>query len=191
MEITKETLDSLNSLSLKNDVVALQRFQQEDIEFEIAQDSNPVIMKYVRDILEPDEVIARAKSIADPWQGKEDEWLGLTIRSITDDQMMGMLSFKLTSLEYGIAEIGYRIHPDFQNQGLVTAATRLLLDYLFKVLKLHKVMATCVPENIPSWKVMEKLGFQREGEFRKHSKIGGEWFNELFYGLLAEEYLSP
>jgi ribosomal-protein-alanine N-acetyltransferase len=48
------------------------------------------------------------------------------------------------------------------NKGYATEAAEALIDYGFKALKLHRIIATCQPENIPSWYVAEKLGMTRE-----------------------------
>ena len=188
MLLDKTMIDLINHLQLKNNLLKLRKFQSEDIPIELAQDTNPEIMQYVRDILPEEEALNRAQSIAKKWSGLEDEWIGFSLRTLKEDRMMGMLSFKITSMEYAIVEIGYRIHPDFQNQGFVTAAASLLLNFLFNELKVHKVVATCVPENMASWKVMEKIGLKAEGHFKEHSKIGGIWYDELYYGLVAQDY---
>jgi RimJ/RimL family protein N-acetyltransferase len=50
------------------------------------------------------------------------------------------------------------------------------------------VIATCQPENAPSWRVMEKLGMQREGHLRKCiSRDETTWRDEYFYALLEDE----
>jgi RimJ/RimL family protein N-acetyltransferase len=57
------------------------------------------------------------------------------------------------------------------------------------VLKAHRVIATCQPENVASWRVAEKLGLRREGHFRACLyRAPGVWWDEYFYALLAEEY---
>jgi ribosomal-protein-alanine N-acetyltransferase len=49
-----------------------------------------------------------------------------------------------------------------------------MLRYGFESLRLHRVIATCQPENAASWRVMEKLGMQREAHFRKAHLLDGE-----------------
>ena len=87
-------------------------------------------------------------------------------------------------------EIGWVLGAQHQRQGYATEAARSLLAYAFETLGCHRVIATCQPENIASWRVMEKLGMRREGHFRAciHRPPDG-WWDEYFYALLAEEYL--
>ncbi|MFN2185279.1 MAG: GNAT family N-acetyltransferase, partial [Anaerolineae bacterium] len=67
---------------------------------------------------------------------------------------------------------------------------RAVLDLAFGKLGLHRVIATCDPRNDASRRVMEKLGMRREGHFVKGVQIHGEWADEYFYAILAEEWTA-
>jgi len=88
-------------------------------------------------------------------------------------------------------EVGWVIAPDRQGRGYATEAARALVDFAFGALACHRVIATCQPENPASWRVMEKLGMRREAHFRQalHRETG-EWWDEYFYALLADEHRS-
>lgn len=86
-------------------------------------------------------------------------------------------------------EIGWAIAPAHQGSGYATEAARATLAHGFETLGLHRVIATCNPENAASVRVMEKLGMRREAHFRKAFQApGGEWWDEYFYALLEEEW---
>jgi RimJ/RimL family protein N-acetyltransferase len=88
-------------------------------------------------------------------------------------------------------EIGWVISAAHQGRGFATEAARALLSHAFGALQCHRVIATCQPENPASWRVMEKLGMRREAHFRSAlHQPSGEWWDEYFYALLAEEYAS-
>jgi ribosomal-protein-alanine N-acetyltransferase len=88
-------------------------------------------------------------------------------------------------------EIGWVLHPRHHGHGYATEAARALLRYGFEELALHRVIATCQPENAPSWRVMEKLAMRREAHFRKCMHRGGTtWWDEYFYAVLEEEWLA-
>jgi ribosomal-protein-alanine N-acetyltransferase len=59
-------------------------------------------------------------------------------------------------------EIGYRMHPDYWNQGLTTEAALAVRDHAFQDLKLPRVISLIHPENIPSQRVAEKIGMSLE-----------------------------
>ena len=86
-------------------------------------------------------------------------------------------------------EIGWVLDRRHHGRGYATEAARALLRYGFETLGLHRVIATCQPENPASWRVMEKLGMRREAHFRRCIHRGGNtWWDEYFYALLEEEW---
>lgn len=86
-------------------------------------------------------------------------------------------------------ELGWIIHPHFQKQGYASEAAQAVLAYGFQHQKLHRIIATCQPDNPPSWKVAEKIGMKREGHFRKCTpKDNNIWWDEYFYAILEEDH---
>jgi len=63
--------------------------------------------------------------------------------------------------------MGWVFHRAYHGHGYATEAAGALLQYSFAALHLHRIIATCQPENVASWRVMEKLGMRREAHFRK------------------------
>jgi ribosomal-protein-alanine N-acetyltransferase len=86
-------------------------------------------------------------------------------------------------------EIGWALARDRQGLGYATEAASALLGYAFGALGGHRVIATCQPENPASWRVAEKLRMRREAHFKACiARPGGEWWDEYFYAILAEEF---
>ena len=86
-------------------------------------------------------------------------------------------------------EIGWALHPDYHRRGYASEAALALLRYGFETMGLHRIIATCQPENPASYGVMEKIGLRREGHFRQCIHRGGDtWWDEYFYALLEEEW---
>ncbi|MED0906580.1 GNAT family N-acetyltransferase [Bacillus cereus] len=84
-------------------------------------------------------------------------------------------------------EIGWVFNPKYFNKGYASEAAQAILKYGFKEMKLHRIIATCQPQNTPSYRVMEKIGMRREGYFRKCIPHGNEWWDEYYYAILEEE----
>ena len=86
-------------------------------------------------------------------------------------------------------EIGWVFAPHAQGQGYATEAAFALLDDGFRTRRIHRVMATCQPENRASWRVMEKLGMRREAHFVQGlPRPDGTWWDEYMYAILREEW---
>lgn len=85
-------------------------------------------------------------------------------------------------------EIGWVFNPKYYNRGYATEAAYAVLKYGFEKMKLHRIIATCQPENTPSYRIMEKIGMRKEGYFKKCIPVGNQWWDEYFYAILEEEW---
>jgi ribosomal-protein-alanine N-acetyltransferase len=104
------------------------------------------------------------------------------------NENIGWCGYHTWYIDHHRAEIGYGINEDFQNQGLMTEATKAILDYGFNTMKLRRVEAFVGEENIPSLRLMQIFGFTKEGMARKHYNIDGINLDSLMFGLLLEEH---
>ncbi len=107
-------------------------------------------------------------------------------------KMIGHLYFHHSDPETFMTwELGYIFNPRFHNQGYCTEASQAIIQYAFNELHAHKVEAFCNPLNIPSWKVMEKIGMEREGFFKQKGffrtdKDGNPLWHDCYaYGILG------
>lgn len=105
-----------------------------------------------------------------------------------DNSFVGLIALNLGKTNYKTAEVWFKVHKDHWKQGYITEALTRLLDFGFNDLKLHRIEAGCVVENIASSKTLEKAGFTREGMKRKKLPIRGEWRDNYFYGILEEDF---
>ncbi len=84
--------------------------------------------------------------------------------------------------------LGYELDPDYWSHGYATEAARETLRFGFEELKLHRVSSWCIAENVASAHALEKLGMKREGHLRERNFFKGEWWDELVYAILEEEW---
>ncbi len=83
-----------------------------------------------------------------------------------------------------------KVDPEEQGKGYSTEATKLMLRYGFMELNLNRIQTLDVEENIPGWKVDEKLGFQFEGVQREVFPRHGRFYNMRIYSILRREYME-
>ena len=86
------------------------------------------------------------------------------------------------------AEIGYRLLEAFHGRGLAGEAVGMMIDHLFSDHELHRLVAVVAAPNNPSSRLVEGLGFRREGVFHKSFWCRGEWLDDYYYALLREEW---
>jgi ribosomal-protein-alanine N-acetyltransferase len=77
--------------------------------------------------------------------------------------------------------IGYWIDRNFANRGYTTAAVKIITQYAFEVLKLHRVEINLRPENASSRRVAEKAGFIFEGDRPRYLHIDGQWRDHICF----------
>lgn len=104
-----------------------------------------------------------------------------------DGERVGTVGLHDFRPDWGLAETGYLFHPDHWGQGYATAAVDLLCAYGFRERRLNKVAARTFAFNEGSGRVLEKVGFQREGTLRNEAFERGEYVDLLYWGLLADE----
>ena len=118
----------------------------------------------------------------------EGRWRQFGIYAADDRSLLGDCGF--CPQDGNQAEIGYTIAPPFQRRGLGTEVVKSLVDYLFKEVSIHKIIAKTDPENVGSIKVLENLGFRREAHLKRSVQIRGEWRDDLVYAVLRDEWMK-
>jgi ribosomal-protein-alanine N-acetyltransferase len=111
----------------------------------------------------------------------------LVFRS-SDNALVGGLT--VANIRRGVAQagsLGYWIGKKFARQGLMTAAVRVLIPLAFDSLRLHRLEAACIPNNVASVRLLEKTGFRREGYAREYLCINGVWADHLLFARLRDD----
>lgn len=90
-------------------------------------------------------------------------------------------------------ETGFIFNRKYQGNGYATEALKAVVEYGFKNMDVHKIIAHCNPKNISSWKLLERVKMKREGKSRENiyfkiDKNGNPlWIDTYEYGLLAKD----
>ncbi len=86
------------------------------------------------------------------------------------------------------AELGYCLGSAYWSQGYMREALAALIGFSFGTLRLRRLEADVDPRNENSLRILDKLGFQREGLLRERWNVGDEIQDTAFLGLLAKEW---
>ena len=86
------------------------------------------------------------------------------------------------------AEMGYALAADHQGHGYMREALTALLDHAFTALDLNRIEADIDPRNAASARILERLGFQREGLLRERWIVAGEVSDTALYGLIRSDW---
>jgi len=88
-------------------------------------------------------------------------------------------------------EIGYFLVPSQRGKGYGTEALGIMVDYLFLSKEVMRIQVQTDVRNVVSQKVIEKVGFKREGTLRKDFFMRGQWVDAYIYSILREEWKEP
>ncbi|MGP0106221.1 GNAT family N-acetyltransferase [Rhodoblastus sp.] len=120
----------------------------------------------------------------------EDEAYAYMIFRTADEALLGGIT--LGNMRRGVAQcgtLGYWMGEKYAGKGLMTKAARALLRHAFLEMGLHRVEAACATDNERSRRLLERLGFQREGYARAYLLIDGAWQDHLLFAMLERDFL--
>lgn len=86
------------------------------------------------------------------------------------------------------ASLGYWIGKQYSRNGYMTEALYILIPSLFIDLRLNRIEAAILQENLASKNLLKNIGFKKEGELRDYLKINGSWRNHTLYSLLEKDF---
>jgi RimJ/RimL family protein N-acetyltransferase len=105
-----------------------------------------------------------------------------------ENRLIGCCGIHVSNPQHREGWIGYSLNRKCWRQGYGTEAAEALLRFGFAQLNLHRIFATCDPENIASARLLEKVGMKREGHLREHKWSRGKWLDSLLYAILDYEW---
>jgi RimJ/RimL family protein N-acetyltransferase len=166
----------------------LRRLEDRDVDALYEIFSDPAVMRFWSS-LPLDGRPAAAELLAeihDVFRRKELFQWGVALRE--DDRVVGTCT--LCRLDPGNrrAEVGFALRRDAWGRGLMGEALTALFDFAFGELALRRIEADVDPRNEASIRLLERLGFEREGLARERWQVGGEIQDACYYGLLARDW---
>lgn len=106
----------------------------------------------------------------------------------SDGMLMGAIT--LDNIRRGPAQAGttgYWVGAPFARQGYMREAIQALVHYAFTELDLSRIEAGCLPENLPSRRLLENCGYKYEGVAQSYLQINGRWRNHVLYANLRHD----
>lgn len=121
----------------------------------------------------------------DDWSDPE---RGVHFLVCVEEQPVGIAMLIDVFHEAGNGEIGYWIIPDEQRKGYATEAAGLVVKHAFHDQGLYKLIARTFADNEASQRVLEKHGFEQEGQFHDHHYLNGERKDMSLFGVTRPEW---
>ncbi len=120
-------------------------------------------------------------------QRGEDDTFFFVIETLARE-VVGSISTHACDRRNGTFSYGLGVLAAHRGKGYASEAVELLLNYFFCELRYQKATAHVYSFNEPSIRLHERLGFVREGQLRRMIFTDGRYFDDIFFGVTAEEF---
>ncbi|WP_145949092.1 GNAT family N-acetyltransferase [Paenibacillus sp. Y412MC10] len=130
----------------------------------------------------------QARILAQAESREQDLEYSFGVFRLEGDRLIGSINlFQVLRGGLQSAFIGYFLDRAENGKGYMTEAVRLMVDYAFTELRLHRIEAGVMPRNLGSIRVLEKAGFHREGVARSNVLINGKWEDHQVLAIINPE----
>lgn len=174
---------------LTTERLVLREFGEDDWRAVLDYQRDPLYLRYYP---WEDRSEADVKAFVDMFRGWQEEQprrrFQLAIARREDDGLIGNCGIRRKPGNEWEADIGYELSPKHWGHDYATEAARAMVGFGFAELGLHRISSWCIADNVPSARVLERLGFTQEGRLRRNEYFKGRWWDTLLYALLAEEW---
>jgi RimJ/RimL family protein N-acetyltransferase len=182
---------SLPTPTLRTPRLLLRPFTPADTDAIFAVMGNPRVMVYWDS--PPWTERAQAERFIEASLRMEQEASGarFAIERAADGVVLGQCGFFRWNPTFRSGAIGYCLAEAAWGQGVATEAIGAMLHWAFETLDLNRVQAELDTRNPASARVLEKLGFEREGTLRQDCIVAGDVSDSWVYGLLRKDWKAP
>lgn len=130
--------------------------------------------------------VAMCRKMADEGTGAR-----VAMERASDGAFVGWCGLTNWNPDYCSASLGYVLGDAMWGHGYATEAARAVLQWAFGTLDLNRVQAETDTRNVASARVLEKVGFVREGTLREDCVVNGEVSDSWVFGLLRRDWPQP
>lgn len=172
--------------SLETERLRLEPLAIEDTAFIFRLLTDPRVTRYTMDI--PPANYDQARDLIKYYLGPEgtieNRW-GIFHKE--DGRHIGTCGFHKWNQQHRRAEIGCDLSPDYWGHGYMTEALRVAIRNGFERMKLNRIEAIVYVKNDPSIRLLERLGFHREGVLREYYFLNGNFYDQYLFSLLQND----
>lgn len=173
-------------LPVESKRLMIRRLEQNDLDSFYHHRSDPEVVQFIAPPMDRAgvEKLFRDRAV---WRGEQGHMIALPIVLKETGEVIGEGALRVENVDFRRAEIGYLVHKEHHGRGLGTESAKLLRDFCFQQLNMHKITAYCDSLNTASVRVLEKVGMEQEGCYKHHIFRDGKWTDTLVFGLIRED----
>jgi ribosomal-protein-alanine N-acetyltransferase len=174
--------------NLESKRLLLRRVIETDVDEIFELRSNPETMKFIPRPLAKtkEDALIHLKTIDENIENNKGINWAITLKG--NPKLIGIIGHYRLQPENHRCEIGYMILPQYNGQGIVTEAIKLVLEYGFDDLQMHSIEAVIDPENKASERVLQKNGFVKEAHILENELWDGKFWDTVIYSILKRNF---
>ncbi|MFW9877957.1 MAG: GNAT family N-acetyltransferase [Candidatus Thorarchaeota archaeon] len=173
---------------IEGDHVTLNPANSEHIELYAKWMNEPQCRKYVRHKMP--QTIDELKKMFEPKKEAVKDEIFFEIWHKNEKKPVGYAKLFMIQWFTRNAHLYFMIDPNYWGQNIGTEVGKLLLDYSFKELNLHKITVRLFESNKSSLRVAEKIGFKHEITLKKEVYVDGEHVDVLEYVIFKDDWIK-
>jgi RimJ/RimL family protein N-acetyltransferase len=116
-------------------------------------------------------------------------WFQFAIIKRDNNELIGDIGVHFLDSDDLLVELGCTLNKRYHGKGYATESLKSTINYLFDELGKHRIIASIDPQNVPSIRLFERLGFRKEAHFKKSLFINGKWVDDLVYAVLKDDWI--
>lgn len=169
--------------------IVLREYQKEDLESMRKWCNDAEVVDLLSDIfLYPQTVHSTEQYLNSVLEGKTEQ-KGFVIAHKDSDEYIGQIDLFKIDWKNRFAELGIVIGiKEYHGKGYGSEAIKLLLDFAFHRLNLHRIQLEVHDFNERAYQCYIKCGFQEEGRLRGNYFVNGQYHDTVLMGILKKDY---
>jgi ribosomal-protein-alanine N-acetyltransferase len=181
-------MPSFSPITLTTERLTLRFVDKNDAAAHFAIFSDPAVMRYWSSVAWTDmaQADAAVQKTMDAYADSSSLCLGIALR--TTGELVGTITLYAIQDESRRCGIGYALAQAHWGKGYLSEAVPAMLAHGFGELNLNRVEADIDPRNTASEKLLQRMGFQKEGYMPERWIVNGEICDTVFYGLLRSQW---
>ena len=167
--------------TLQTERLLLRQLNMDDTDDLFELRTNPDAMKHIgrpipKEVAEVEELIRNMNDLSARIQ-----W---AVALKNESKVIGTIGYHIIDKNHHRAEIGYMLHPNYWNKGLMSEAIKVVVNFGFESIGLHSIEARIDPTNEPSSRILKKHGFVKEGYFKESYFFRGTFVDTEIFSLI-------
>jgi ribosomal-protein-serine acetyltransferase len=133
----------------------------------------------------PEASVRYAEACAVDWDAGRA--LRFAVRDKNSRHLLGVVGLDACVHLHRSCELGYWLRRDAVGRGLMTESASAVVEFGFARVGLHRIRCAAATDNVPSLRVIQRLGFHFEGIARQAELVGSRWLDHALFARLASD----